>query len=206
MKYPEAGHVKTRLGKDIGFEKALRIYEYLLQTVIDRLVDNDLYKKWVFFSPSERYRDFKWIINNPDVCLLPQTDGDLGKIISTALIHVFSKVKGNIVIIGTDCIEISVEDISTAFNYLNSGSADIVLGPATDGGYYLLGMKKFIPDLFAEIDWSTAYVFDQTLARIKTTGLDFLILKTLRDIDTVDDLDTIFVNSVKDFRRDFRLT
>jgi uncharacterized protein len=101
----------------------------------------------------------------------------------------------NTIIIGTDCPEIDATLIENAFGTLKE--KDIVIGPCKDGGYYLLGMSRpvsvcfeqgFISDLFVDIDWSTDRVFKQTMEKIQKNNLSYSILKTLVDIDTIEDL------------------
>ncbi|HHT9146605.1 MAG: glycosyltransferase [Candidatus Brocadiaceae bacterium] len=92
----------------------------------------------------------------------------------------------NTIIIGTDCPEIDTTLIENAFGVLKE--KDIVIGPCTDGGYYLLGMSRFVPDLFVAIDWSTDRVFKQTMEKVRKNNVSCGILKTLTDIDTQEDL------------------
>ena len=100
--------------------------------------------------------------------------------------HVFINGANRAVIIGTDCIDISEDIVSQAFKMLNL--VDVVIGPAEDGGYYLLGLKKLIPEIFFDIDWSTRRVLHQTIKKAKKNSLDFKLLKTLKDIDKSSDL------------------
>ena len=90
------------------------------------------------------------------------------------------------IIIGTDCPEIDATLIENAFGVLKE--KDIVIGPCKDGGYYLLGMSRPASDLFVDIDWSTDRVFEQTMEKIRENNLSCSILKTLVDIDTIEDL------------------
>ncbi|MGH7889997.1 MAG: TIGR04282 family arsenosugar biosynthesis glycosyltransferase, partial [Thermodesulfobacteriota bacterium] len=118
--------------------------------------------------------------------LLPQRGNSLGQKMASAFDTVFSLGVEKAVIIGTDCIDISVEIISEAFDSLQT--TDVVLGPAQDGGYYLLGLTKQNPEIFNNIDWGTEFVLPQTLKKIKEKRLHFELLKTLRDVDKVSDL------------------
>jgi rSAM/selenodomain-associated transferase 1 len=99
---------------------------------------------------------------------------------------VFSQGVEKAIIIGTDCVDISEEIISEAFDTLQI--VDVILGPAEDGGYYLLGLTKPIPEIFDDVNWSTEFVLHQTLNKIKERELQYKLLKTLRDVDTVHDL------------------
>jgi len=195
VKYPEPGKVKTRLARYIGNEKAAQIYSEMTETIIRNLFESEKYKTMIFFDPPERKRDFEnWLQNNVYE-FFPQEGGSLGKRMSNAFTKVFSLEVEKAVIIGTDCIEISNEVISQAFDALEV--VDVVLGPAEDGGYYLLGLKKPDPHIFHGISWSTGLVLDQTLKKIKEKGLKFQLLKTLRDVDTVSDLNEDLTPRIK---------
>jgi len=186
VKYPEPGKVKTRLARDIGKEKAAKIYRAIAEIVINHVSRSSEHKTTIFFDPPERGTDIeKWLENNR--CeLFPQEGNSLGEKMTNAFAKAFSLGAEKAVIIGTDCVEISDEIVSQAFNALQT--VDVVLGPAEDGGYYLLGLKKLVPEIFDGIKWSTDLVLDQTLERVREKGLGFRLLKTLRDIDTVSDL------------------
>ncbi len=114
-----------------------------------------------------------------------QVNGNLGDRIGAAFQTVFSK-KEKVIIIGSDCPEISTEIIEEAFDKLDL--ADVVIGPTYDGGYYLIGMKKYHASLFEDIAWSTEQVLTQTKAKITQEGLLFTLLKTLSDLDYEEDL------------------
>ncbi len=185
LKYPEPGKVKTRLSRDIGKDKAAEIYSWMAETVVHNLAKSNLHKTIIFFDPPERKIDVEYWLNHSHR-LLPQEGKSLGERMRNAFREVFSHGAAKAIIIGTDCVEISDEIISQAFDALDL--VDVVLGPAEDGGYYLLGLKKQIPEIFDDIDWSTELVFNQTLRKIEEQGLKFLLLKKLRDIDTVNEL------------------
>jgi len=115
-------------------------------------------------------------------------EGGVKKLIKTCP-HVYEEKKFlpcNTIIIGTDCPGMDATLIESAFEVLKK--RDIVIGPCKDGGYYLLGMSRLVPDLFEDIAWSTDRVFDQTMEKIQKNNLSFDILKNLVDIDTQDDL------------------
>jgi len=114
-----------------------------------------------------------------------QSEGDLGIKMKKAFNHVL-QIHSKAVIIGSDCPEISSEIIEDAFKKLDE--FDCVIGPTTDGGYYLLGMKKFNPLLFENIEWSTDKVFKQTQMKLNEAQQNYSLLVTLTDVDTIDDL------------------
>jgi rSAM/selenodomain-associated transferase 1 len=195
VKYPEPGRVKTRLAKDIGKESAAQIYLGMTETIIRNLSESERYKTAVFFDPPERKREFEsWLQRRVDN-LFPQEGESLGERMSNAFTKVFSLGAEKAIVIGTDCVEVSEETISQALYALEA--MDLVLGPAEDGGYYLLGLKKPEPDIFHDISWSTELVLDQTLRKAEEKGLKFQLLKTLRDVDTVSDLREDLIRRIK---------
>jgi rSAM/selenodomain-associated transferase 1 len=186
VKYPEPGKVKTRLAEDIGKRRAARIYSSMAKTVIHNVSTSRKYGSIIFVDPPERKSEVEnWLqINGCD--FFPQGGKSLGERMANAFAKAFSLGAEKGVIIGTDCVEISENLISQAFDALYE--ADVVLGPAEDGGYYLLGLKEPTPEIFSDIRWSTNLVLSQTLERLREIGLRFKLLKTLRDIDTASDL------------------
>jgi len=185
VKYPEPGGVKTRLAEDLGYEKAAEIYASMAESVIHNLSRSEEYKTVIFFDPPYRKREMEnWLGKRYQ--LLAQEGNSLGERMANAFDKTFSLGAEKAVIIGTDCLEITEEIISRAFQSLDE--MDVVLGPAEDGGYYLLGMKESTSEIFDDITWSSSQVLGQTINKIKTMGLKFSLLKTLRDIDTISDL------------------
>lgn len=118
-----------------------------------------------------------------------QQGEDLGERMQSALADQFAQGKQRVVIIGSDCIELETYMIKEAFAVLENN--DVVIGPASDGGYYLLGMRKFLPTLFDNKEWSGDNLLMDTLLDLKKMNAKYYLLKTLNDIDTVEDLDSI---------------
>ena len=115
-----------------------------------------------------------------------QPDGDLGTRIVAALQAAFDQGAEGVVVIGTDCPGIDKRLLTQAFNALQQH--DLVLGPATDGGYYLIGLRRLVPELFVGISWGTATVLETTLAIAHTLALGVAQLEPLTDVDYVADL------------------
>lgn len=180
VRKPEYGLVKTRLAKDIGERKALEIYEILLQHT-QSIFTNILADKFVFYA-TEICEDDMWNAYKK----FAQCGNDLGNRMENAFKNIFDKRYENVLIVGSDCFELTSEIIEVAFSLLEKN--EVVIGPAKDGGYYLLGMKKMYSSIFQHINWSTHEVFDQTLQKIKSLDLSYDLLPVLRDVDTVDDL------------------
>lgn len=184
------GKVKTRLGASLGDQKALEIYNLLTSYTHDQ-VKSLMVDKFLFYSdfipehPKGDFLGYQFEI---------QSGNTLGDRMSNAFAFLFAKGYQNVVIIGTDCPYLKSEDLQRAF--LNLSQADIVVGPAKDGGYYLIGMSKFYPELFKDIPWSTSEVLDKTLERANALNLDYEFLKVLSDIDTLQDWEN-FTNGTK---------
>ena len=122
----------------------------------------------------------------PDFSYVAQINGDLGKRMAHAFNYVFSKGHRQAIIIGTDIPTLTAHILTEAFQLLDQ--SDIVIGPAYDGGYYLIGMRQLHRELFINIAWSTPIVTKQTLQAIARLRLHISYLPTLMDIDTEEDL------------------
>jgi uncharacterized protein len=186
VKYPEPGKVKTRLAKNIGLENAALLYRKMAEGIIYDLSKLTDYTKIIFFDPPERKSDvMRWLKFN-GLSFIAQEGNSLGEKMLNAFSHAFSLGADKAVIIGTDCPQITTQTILRAFEKLEKSEA--VIGPSYDGGYYLLGLRRFSREIFHDIDWSTNLVFDQTMKKIRDEGLQSTCLETLRDVDTVEDL------------------
>lgn len=181
-KNPEFGQVKTRLAKTIGPTNALRVYRYLLEYTknialecpVDRVV---MYSDFIDFEDIFPAHEFTKDLQEGD---------DLGERMMMALGACFEEGYKKVVIIGSDCYEITSEHIMDAFFALDKN--DLVMGPAQDGGYYLIGMKESHDKLFLQKTWSSPDVFVDTLLDAKALGLSYHLLPTLSDIDEEKDL------------------
>lgn len=177
---PELGKVKTRLAKTIGDQKALEVYKFLLNKTKE--VTQDLVTdKAVFYSVKVRENDI-W-----DAAIYqkyPQSGSDLGARMQLAFQQAFDQGYEKVAIIGSDLFDLSQQHIETAFEQLNSNN--VVIGPAEDGGYYLLALKKVYPAIFQNKEWGTSSVRKDTLADLKNETI--FLLEQLNDIDVYDDL------------------
>ena len=182
VKNPVEGSVKTRLGASIGSTNALLIYKKLLDHT--RVTASSLdCKRQVWYSTMIDRRD-EWDEKQFDKRL--QTGGDLGERMAGAFRHAFEDGYDRVVIIGSDCFELTLEHLQQAFKELEKN--DAVIGPSADGGYYLLGLTQYHKRIFHDMEWSTSGVFDQTVSRFEELGLSYSVLETLNDIDTIEDL------------------
>ena len=125
----------------------------------------------------------EWL--GPGVALRPQSGGDLGARMAAAIADAISGGAERVVVIGTDCPDVTPDVVAAAFTRL--GAADVVLGPASDGGYYLIGMSRPHRVLFEGVPWSSATTLRATLARARAGGLSVALLDERRDIDTAED-------------------
>jgi rSAM/selenodomain-associated transferase 1 len=185
-KYPEAGKVKTRLARDIGAEGAARIYKIVAERVFrDTSPDRDSdFDRIIFYSPPEDKGRFEsWI---PGGRLLPQRGRDMGDIMRNALRDLLESGASKAVITGADILDLNRTVIGDAF--LRLKSADVVIGPAEDGGYYLIGMKDLHEQVFEGIAWSTDKVFADTVCIIERLGLSYSTVTTLSDVDRIEDI------------------
>jgi uncharacterized protein len=177
--------VKTRLAAAIGVQAAADLYRALAEHVLEATTPfpGD-FERLVFFDPPESLADVReWL---PGVRLMAQSGHDLGARMADAFARAFARGAQRVAIVGTDAPGVSRATARQAFSALDG--ADVVIGPAADGGYYLIALTESRPGLLAGIEWSTPMVREQTLARAAAAGLVVSELPPLRDVDTLDDL------------------
>ncbi|GGG40479.1 TIGR04282 family arsenosugar biosynthesis glycosyltransferase [Bizionia arctica] len=186
---PELGTCKTRLAKTIGDEAALKIYKHLLQHTVD-ITEKVKADKVVFYSEHIHKND---IWNDDTFIKKLQQGNDLGIKMKNAFTDLFTSGYEKIMIVGSDILDLKTEHITDAF--LKLDSHDVVLGPALDGGYYLLGMKQLHLNIFENKVWGTETVLESTLKDLE--HLNVFQLETLNDIDTFEDMkDNITLNEL----------
>lgn len=187
---PVLGKVKTRLAAGIGESAALAVHNWLSELTC-RIVSSVHASRIVFYDQTVIKNDL-W----DDRLFLKdvQREGDLGIKMFAAFDLAFARGFKKAIIVGTDCPELKVDLIESAFQQLDF--KDVVIGPALDGGYYLLGLKKPTKTLFEEITWGSDQVFQQTVAKASGHGLDLFSLIPLRDIDRPTDLDDFDIISL----------
>jgi rSAM/selenodomain-associated transferase 1 len=181
-KNPVYGTVKTRLAVSVGNDEALKIYNQLSQHT-KSVTESLAVDKIVFYSD---YIQGKDIWDNEKYKKQTQSGSDLGERMLNAFSFVFQGGYSKAVIVGTDCPALSEQIIQVAFKTLDD--VDVVIGPAFDGGYYLLGLKRVYAFLFENIGWSTGDVLAETINRCKLHHLSFALLQQLHDVDEVKDL------------------
>jgi rSAM/selenodomain-associated transferase 1 len=179
VKAPRPGQVKTRLAKAIGPAAACEAYKQLLEKVLDQL--SQLRTVDLRFAPDDAAHEIAhWL--RPTWNALPQGAGDLGDRLRRAFDDAFACGCERVVVIGSDCPAVTEADIHLAWDALRDN--DAVLGPASDGGYWLIGLKAPIEGVFENIAWSTSSVFEQTARRLQRAGRSCHLLRTLTDVDT----------------------
>ena len=182
VRNPVLGQVKTRLAKDIGNERALAIYLQLLQHTLE--ITRDLsFRKFIYYADEVSDYDL-WSV--PGYTKRKQNGNDLGERRLNSFKELFDQGFTQIMIIGSDCLQLQTEHLQEAVVLLESNAA--VIGPASDGGYYLLGLTKLYPDLFVNKPWSTDQVFAKTIGDFNNQGISFALLEELSDIDDITDL------------------
>ena len=189
VKHPEKGKSKTRLAAGIGHDLALEVYRKLLGHTreISQHLQAD---KVVFFGNQMPEHDLWTEASYPRH---QQVGADLGARMSHAFSWGFEQGYDQICIIGSDCATLSTEILEEAFSVLNE--KDFVIGPAKDGGYYLIGMSHFYPKVFEDKVWSTADVRKEAIADLEAGNKSYKLLIELSDVDVVDDLKGTFLES-----------
>lgn len=195
VKYPKIGRVKTRLALETDDDFATEIYACLIKDSLSRFqnIKGDLIP---FISEKNKISLFQKDFDFAKKCY-DQSSGHLGIRMKHAMKVMFNDKYDHVVIIGSDCPDLPVSYINNAFSRLFRN--DVVIGPATDGGYYLIGCSnpKTLNILFTNIDWSTDKVLLQTIDKINSEGFSYHILKEWCDIDTLENLKYCYKNAGK---------
>lgn len=181
LRAPVKGRVKTRLAADVGEERALAVYQELLG-IAARAIAGSGARALCFLAGEEEVPD----IGLPEATWHLQEGGDLGERMHRAFLEAFAAGHDRVVLIGSDLPHMRPALLEQAFGAL--AEHDAVLGPALDGGYYLLGLKHSSPMLFTHMPWSTDRVMTLTRDRLRAAGHTWKELEVLRDVDDGDDL------------------
>jgi len=185
VKEPRPGAAKTRLRPSLGEVAAAELYRAIAEEEIRLTAPRPGdYERLFFFAPPEAREMLEaWL---PGEELVPQEGGDLGARMAGAFAECFRRGARRVAIIGTDVPWVDRDLVREAFTALDGN--DVVIGPTTDGGYYLLALDWPRPALFESIPWSTASVFTATVERANAQGIRVRMLRELPDIDTIDDV------------------
>lgn len=186
-RYPEPGNTKTRLIPVLGAEGAATLQrqmtEHKLAEVNQLLTFYQLSVEVHFAGGNEQLMQ-EWL--GSSLVYRRQSEGDIGDRMASAFQLSFAAGMNAVVVIGSDCPDLNAPLMAEAFQLLRQH--DLVLGPALDGGYYLIGLRRLIPELFTGIPWSTAEVLQQTITIAKRLGLAVAKLPLLSDVDRPEDL------------------
>lgn len=196
---PELGKCKTRLAATVGDESALKIYEFLIQHTVS-ITQHTHADKFVFYSEKVKNND-QW--DNSIFSKAEQEGDDLGARMYNAFATIFRRGYKNAIVIGSDMYDLSTEDLDQGFSALENN--DFVIGPAEDGGYYLLGMKHLTASVFNNKTWGTDTVLKETLKDLSEHTV--CKLDTRNDVDYYEDIKDIevfqqFLNEPTDFKKD----
>jgi rSAM/selenodomain-associated transferase 1 len=186
-RFPDPGKVKTRLIQALGSTGACNLHRRLTSHMIHiakhfAMASNRDFV--VCFDGADTYKMQQ--VFGTDLEFFPQCEGDLGQRMSAAFATFLGQGRQRVILIGSDCPGITSKTLASAFFQLNHH--DLVLGPATDGGYYLIGMAAFYQELFQDIPWGTAEVLAKTTIEAAHLGLNTAFLEPLTDIDRPEDL------------------
>jgi uncharacterized protein len=178
--------VKTRLAAAVGDAAALGIYRRLAEhtLAVARAAGAGIDIR-ILHTPDDAGPDVSaWLGEGPR--FLPQGDGGLGARMERAFAGAFADGADRAIVVGTDLPGITSDLIRGAFELLER--TEVVIGPADDGGYYLLGLRRLVPGLFAGVPWSTPAVLTKTLGRLRVEGIVPEMLERRRDVDVVEDI------------------
>ncbi len=186
-KEPVPGRVKTRIAKELGEVEAADIYRRLGRRVVQQLRGGD-YRTVICYDPPASEPEIRKWLGEKEHEYLPQQSGDLGERLTHAVEWGFGE--GDLVcVVGTDIPGLDRHRVERAFSLLSDPEGvDAVFGPAVDGGYYLLALRRPTPDLFKGIPWSTDRVLEESMKQANGLGLKVESLSVLADVDRVEDL------------------
>jgi rSAM/selenodomain-associated transferase 1 len=186
IKNPALGKVKTRLAKTVGAQNALKIYQFLLDHTMEITYNLDTIDKFLYYNEFIPTKD-EW---PPNMYTKELQNGEgLGAKMKNAFKKTFDENYKKVVLMMPDCPKMSDTLIEKAFKTLDT--SDYVLGPTNDGGYYLIGMKEFSPNLFDNKEYGTDHGLEDVLAEITRLGKTVFKLPALVDVDMEEDLGTL---------------
>jgi rSAM/selenodomain-associated transferase 1 len=193
VRVPESGRVKTRLLGKLDKEDVCQLYRCFVEDILGALSEQE-YDIVICYNPPEgRWKMISWL--GSAFTFMPQRGASLGERMENAFADMVSQRVEQTVLIGSDFPDLDAGIIDEAFEGLETH--DLVVGPAVDGGYYLIGFNagSFLPKIFRGIPWGTQHVFHKTAALAKKNNLSMYVLPKWRDIDTPDDLKAFFLRA-----------
>jgi rSAM/selenodomain-associated transferase 1 len=193
VKYPVDGKVKTRLAQDLGGQIVREIYKCFVKDLVDMLDVLGVDVEVLFDPPDAREQFGNWL--GSERCYFAQAGEDLGERMRNAFFHAFSKDYKGVVIIGSDSPDLPSVFIERGLESLNDN--DAVVGPSSDGGYYLIGFSTegFLKEAFEDILWSSEDVCRVTIEKLEKHKRKLYVLEQWHDVDTLEDLKSLILRS-----------
>ena len=188
-RYPEPGRTKTRLIPALGADGAAEFHRRMTEQTLEtgrRIESKRRIQLEIYYEGGDELLMRDWL--GAQLTFRHQGEGDLGEKIQRAFHQAFQAGARRALIIGTDCPDLTAAILIDACDALLS--CDVVIGPASDGGYYLIGLSRLIPELFEGIEWGSAKVFEQTMWKVREVEARFELLVQLSDVDRPEDLES----------------
>ena len=188
-KAPVPGQVKTRLIPALGAPGSAALYEQLVLNILSIAIDAHVGPVDLWCAPSSNHPFFLQCVQRFQIILLNQIEGELG----SRMAHAFQqtlRTASYALLIGTDCPSLTVHDLQEVAGVLRQG-IDAVIGPTEDRGYFLIGLRRYAPELFTGISWGTESVLDQTRACLRRLGWKWHELSERWDVDRPEDVDRL---------------
>ena len=203
-KAPIPGQVKTRLCPPLTPDEAATLHGSFVIDMLERtkvaVAKLKLpFDRYLACAPSSALVFFKIMEERQGVKLIDQVGDDLGARMNQAFVEMFTQGYQRVLIVGTDVPSLPLDHYKQALALLDSH--DLVLGPALDGGYYLIGLKRATPDLFVGIPWSTDRVLGMTQEKAAKLGLKTALTAPWRDVDTIEDVQALIEASALDAKK-----
>lgn len=189
VKLPVKGLVKTRLAIKAYGDFEVELYKCFVEDTISIAENLDIHLKLCFYPPNTELNFTEWL--GEQYCYTPQVGDNLGEKLKNAFVSAFKEGYSKVAAIGSDSPDLPLHHLTDSFEVLLTH--DTVIGPANDGGYYLIGFSKegFIPEVFDNISWSTNGVFKQSINILKRHGRKVYLLPLGHDVDTIEDLKSL---------------
>jgi rSAM/selenodomain-associated transferase 1 len=181
---PVLGQVKTRLQSKFDEATVLDLYTRFLQDSIDKICSLNDVTPFIGAYPNSSSQYFKNVSEQKNITIFPQEGGDLGERMKNAFLKLVDDGYQKVVIIGSDSPSLPLSYLESAFD----SDGEVVIGPSTDGGYYLIGMNRKVTDVFSNISWGTESVLSKTMDRLREDGAKLKLLPLWYDVDHPEDL------------------
>lgn len=190
---PVTGQVKTRLIPDIGAERANLLYQQLLEHTVSIISSSNLCQPRLFCTPDTTHPFLQSLCSRFGIPLDTQEGDNLGERMFNAALQRL-RVVDHVVLIGSDCLQMTVSHLDSVLSYLSKDGKKVVITPAQDGGYVLLGLSQIHRAIFENINWGTAQVMNQTRDALQQLRWQWQEMDILKDLDTFEDIKDILAN------------